>query len=156
VRWNHPTKGYLAPLTFIPLAEETGAIVSIGRWVLNAACRQAVLWQHDPAMAVVRSVSVNVSGVQLLDPNIVNDVRDALQAAGLLPERLTLEITESVLTQDTEAVLIQLTALKSLGVSLAIDDFGTGYSSLSCGASPSTSSKSTNPSSTPSPTEALP
>jgi diguanylate cyclase (GGDEF)-like protein/PAS domain S-box-containing protein len=131
VRWNHPTRGYLAPLTFIPLAEETGAIVSIGRWVLNAVCRQAVLWQHDPAMAVVQSVSVNVSGVQLLDPNIVNDVRDALQAAGLAPERLTLEITESVLTQDTEAVLIQLTALKALGVSLAIDDFGTGYSSLS-------------------------
>jgi diguanylate cyclase (GGDEF)-like protein/PAS domain S-box-containing protein len=131
VRWNHPTKGYLPPLAFIPLAEETGAIVSIGRWVLNAACRQAVLWQRDPAMAAVRSVSVNVSGVQLLDHNIVGDVRDALHAAGLAPERLTLEITESVLMHDAEAVLVQLTALKALGVSLAIDDFGTGYSSLS-------------------------
>jgi diguanylate cyclase (GGDEF)-like protein len=131
VRWNHPTRGYLAPLAFIPLAEETGAIVSIGRWVLNATCRQALLWGHDPAMAAVRSVSVNVSGVQLLDHNIVSDVRDALHAAGLAPERLTLEITESVLMQDTETVLVQLTALKALGVSLAIDDFGTGYSSLS-------------------------
>jgi diguanylate cyclase (GGDEF)-like protein/PAS domain S-box-containing protein len=131
VRWNHPTKGYLAPLAFIPLAEETGAIVSIGRWVLNAACRQAVLWQHDPAMAAVRSVSVNVSGVQLLDHDIVGDVREALHAAGLAPERLTLEITESVLMQDADAVVVQLTALKAVGVSLAIDDFGTGYSSLS-------------------------
>jgi diguanylate cyclase (GGDEF)-like protein/PAS domain S-box-containing protein len=131
VRWDHPTRGYLPPLAFIPLAEETGAILSIGRWVLNAACRQAALWQHDPAMAAVRSVSVNVSGVQLLDDNIVGDVRDALGAAGLAPERLTLEITESVLMQDAEAVLVQLTALKALGVSLAIDDFGTGYSSLS-------------------------
>jgi diguanylate cyclase (GGDEF)-like protein len=131
VRWNHPTRGYLAPLAFIPLAEETGAIVSIGRWVLGAACRQAARWQHDPAMAEVRSVSVNVSGVQLLDHNIVADVRDALAAAGLAPERLTLEITESVLMHDAEAVLDQLTALKALGVSLAIDDFGTGYSSLS-------------------------
>jgi diguanylate cyclase (GGDEF)-like protein/PAS domain S-box-containing protein len=131
VRWNHPTRGYLAPLAFIPLAEETGAIVSIGRWVLNAACHQAALWQHDPAMAAVRSVSVNVSGKQLLDHNIVDDVRDALHAAGLAPERLTLEITESVLMHDAEAILVQLTALKTLGVSLAIDDFGTGYSSLS-------------------------
>jgi diguanylate cyclase (GGDEF)-like protein/PAS domain S-box-containing protein len=131
VRWNHSTKGYLPPLAFIPLAEETGAIVSIGRWVLNAACRQAVLWQHDPAMAAVRSVSVNVSGVQLLDRDIVGDVRDALHATGLAPERLTLEITESVLMHDAEAVLVQLTALKNLGVSIAIDDFGTGYSSLS-------------------------
>ncbi len=131
LRWNHPTRGYLPPLAFIPLAEETGAIVSIGRWVLEAACHQAALWEKDPTMATVRSVSVNMSGRQLLDHNIVRDVREALEASGLTPTRLTIEITESVLMRDTETVLGQLTALKALGVSLAIDDFGTGYSSLS-------------------------
>jgi EAL domain-containing protein (putative c-di-GMP-specific phosphodiesterase class I) len=131
VRWNHPTRGRIAPLDFIPLAEETGAIVSIGRWVLNTACHQAAQWQHDPATAAIRSVSVNVSGQQLLDHNIVSDVREALHRTGLAPERLTLEITESVLMHDAESVLVRLTALKALGVSLAIDDFGTGYSSLS-------------------------
>jgi diguanylate cyclase (GGDEF)-like protein/PAS domain S-box-containing protein len=130
VRWNDPHRGFLTPVAFIPLAEETGAIVPLGRWVLKAVCRQAVLWQNDPAMASVRSVSVNVSGAQLLDPNFLSDVRDALRCAGLAPERLTLEISERVLMQDAEAVLEQLTAIKALGVSLAIDDFGTGYFSL--------------------------
>jgi diguanylate cyclase (GGDEF)-like protein/PAS domain S-box-containing protein len=131
VRWNHPTRGYLPPLDFIPLAEETGAIVSIGRWVLDTACHQAALWEKDPSMATVQSISVNMSGRQLLDHNIVRDVRAALDASGLTPTRLTIEITESVLMCDTDLVLAQLTALKALGVSLAIDDFGTGYSSLS-------------------------
>jgi diguanylate cyclase (GGDEF)-like protein/PAS domain S-box-containing protein len=131
VRWDHPTRGRIAPLDFIPLAEETGAIVSIGRWVLNTACRQAAHWQHDPATDAIRSVSVNVSGQQLLDHNMVNDVREALRGASLAPERLTLEIPESVLMHDAEAVLVRLTALKALGVSLAIDHFGAGYSSLS-------------------------
>jgi diguanylate cyclase (GGDEF)-like protein/PAS domain S-box-containing protein len=130
LRWNHPTRGHLPPLAFIPLAEETGAILSLGRWVLNTACQRAARWRLDPAMASVRTVNVNVSGSQLLDEHIVADVRDALRSAGLAPGWLTLEITESVPMRDPDAVVAQLTALKRLGVSLAIDDFGTGYSSL--------------------------
>jgi diguanylate cyclase (GGDEF)-like protein/PAS domain S-box-containing protein len=130
VRWNHPTRGFIPPVEFIPLAEETGAIISVGRWVLETACRQAAQWQEDPAMATIRTISVNVSGEQLLRHDIVGDVHDTLRATGLTPGRLTLEITESVLMQDAEAVVARLVALKGLGTSLAIDDFGTGYSSL--------------------------
>jgi len=138
VRWHHPRRGLVAPDAFIGLAEETGAIVGMGRWVLGEACRQAARWtalaagaSPDEAAELARfEVAVNVSGRQLQRPEFVGEVAEALAEAGLAPRRLVLEITESVLMADTEATLERLHALKALGVQLAIDDFGTGYSSL--------------------------
>jgi diguanylate cyclase (GGDEF)-like protein/PAS domain S-box-containing protein len=130
LRWTHPTRGLIGPATFIPVAEETGLIVPIGRWVLREACRQAVAWESSGSHAQV-VVNVNVSGRQLHEPCFVTDVRDALSASGLAPARLVLEVTESVMMRDRDVVLARLRALKALGVRLAIDDFGTGYSSLS-------------------------
>jgi diguanylate cyclase (GGDEF)-like protein/PAS domain S-box-containing protein len=129
VRWQHPTRGLMLPGLFIPLAEETGLIEPIGRWVLDAACLQAVAW--GLAGIAVPKMSVNLSGRQLQNAAVVDDVRGALQRSGLEPERLTLEITESVLMSDTVESLDRLRALKDLGVQISIDDFGTGYSSLS-------------------------
>ncbi|HET7677681.1 MAG TPA: EAL domain-containing protein [Candidatus Limnocylindrales bacterium] len=130
LRWHHPRRGEVSPNEIIPLAEQTGLIVPIGRHVLEVACRQAVAWDAlgPPRLG---SVSVNVSGRQLQDARFVRDVAAALDDAGLGPERLVLEITEGALVQDTEATLARLGQLKELGVRLAIDDFGTGYSSLS-------------------------
>ena len=127
IRWRHPTRGVVLPDAFIPLAEETGLIVPIGRWVLAAACRQAASWRlggHDVG------VSVNVSTVQLERDQIVGEVRAALELTGLDADALTLEITETALIHDGEAVAARLRALKALGLRLAIDDFGTGYSSV--------------------------
>ena len=131
VRWAHPERGLVSPAEFIPAAEETGLIVPMGRWVLREACRQARAW-HDqhPAHVPVR-VSVNLSPKQLQHPDIVADVTRALADSQLDPHCLLLEVTESVLMEDTEANIATLHQLKALGVSLAIDDFGTGYSSLS-------------------------
>jgi EAL domain-containing protein (putative c-di-GMP-specific phosphodiesterase class I) len=129
VRWEHPTRGLVLPGLFIPLAEETGLIELIGRWVLDAACLQAVAWQVDGV--TIPKMSVNLSGRQLQNTAVVDDVRGALQRSGLEPERLMLEITESVLMSDTVESLDRLRALKNLGVQISIDDFGTGYSSLS-------------------------
>jgi diguanylate cyclase (GGDEF)-like protein len=131
MRWQHPTRGTLAPLTFIPIAEETGLIVPIGRWALGEACRQGREWQRCAPDGRVPTLSVNISGRQLLEPSFVGDVAAVLAESGLTPSLLTLEITESVLMQDTEATIVTLHELKALGVCLAIDDFGTGYSSLS-------------------------
>jgi diguanylate cyclase (GGDEF)-like protein/PAS domain S-box-containing protein len=130
VRWQHPTRGLLGPLEFIPLAEETGLIVELGRWVLREACHQAARWQlvHGaPKLAV----AVNLSPRQLRDPRLVRDVAATLAASHLAPGNLILEITEGVLLDDTDTALASLHELKALGVRLAIDDFGTGYSSLS-------------------------
>ena len=127
VRWMHPERGLVPPLDFIPLAEETGLIVPIGRWVLAQACRRAVDLQHDhPGV----HMAVNLSARQIQRPEIVDDVRDILVSTGLDPELLILEITESVMMQDMELSIARLRDLKALGVQLAIDDFGTGYSSL--------------------------
>jgi diguanylate cyclase (GGDEF)-like protein/PAS domain S-box-containing protein len=131
LRWHHPTRGVVPPTAFIPMAEETGLILPIGRWVLIEACREAQRWQSDAAGAPTPSLSVNLSGRQLMDPALVEIVAGALSESGLQPSLLTLEITESVLMQDTESTLRALHELKALGVRLAIDDFGTGYSSLS-------------------------
>jgi len=132
-RWNHPRRGLVPPPMFIPLAEENGSIVTLGRQILRTACRQAARWiEAFPTAAgePSRIMSVNLSGRQLEDPNIVADVAAALADTGLPASALVLEITETVLMHDTEATIARLTALKALGVRLAVDDFGTGYSSL--------------------------
>ncbi|MET3806025.1 diguanylate cyclase (GGDEF)-like protein/PAS domain S-box-containing protein [Nakamurella sp. UYEF19] len=128
VRWQHPEHGLLSPARFIPLAEESGLIVRLGRWVLMEACRAAALMQVDgtgPCMAV------NVAAGQLVSDSFLVEVSDALIASGLPPDRLILEITESVVVQDLDNVIGRLRRLQKLGVRIAIDDFGTGYSSLS-------------------------
>jgi diguanylate cyclase (GGDEF)-like protein len=129
-RWCHPTRGFVPPSTFIPLAEETGLIVELGRGVLNQACSWIGTWQRAHADEPLFYVSVNLSARQLQQPELTAEVERAL-AGGMAPGCLVLELTESVLMQDTETTLSRLHELKSLGVRLALDDFGTGYSSLS-------------------------
>jgi diguanylate cyclase (GGDEF)-like protein/PAS domain S-box-containing protein len=131
VRWQHPQRGLLAPGEFIPVAESTGLIRPIGAWVLGEACRQTVRWHHESPSSVPLRVSVNVSPRQLHHGDLPDLVRDVLAETGLSPELLTLEMTESVLIENREEGLADLTTLHDTGVRLAIDDFGTGYSSLS-------------------------
>ena len=130
VRWQHPTRGLVPPMEFIPLAEETGLIVPLGQWAILEACNQVRNWQREIPADEPICLNVNLSARQLRHPNIVRDIADALDDSGLLPNRLILEITESVLMIDTAATLNRLFQLKSLGVRLAVDDFGTGYSSF--------------------------
>ena len=127
VRWRHPVHGVLAPDSFIPIAEASGSIVPIGRWVLQEACRQAARWRDQGCPL---AISVNVSARQLDRDELVTEVADALTETGLDPTMLMLEITETALMQDVDAAADRLRQLKPLGVRLAIDDFGTGYSSL--------------------------
>jgi diguanylate cyclase (GGDEF)-like protein/PAS domain S-box-containing protein len=129
VRWHHPRRGVVGPTEFIPVAEETGLMIPLGRWVLNEACRQATAWDLETPKPL--RMSVNVSGRQILQPGFADEVAQILAATGFDPARLTLELTESVLMQDVEVTTATLGELKRLGVRLAIDDFGTGYSSLS-------------------------
>ncbi len=129
VRWVCRDRGRVPPGLFIPIAEETGLIVPIGRWVLRRACREAKRWTDERGLPV--RISVNLSGRQLQEPGIVDEVRQALADSGLPADQLVLEITESMLMHNTELSMARLNALKALGISLAIDDFGTGYSSLS-------------------------
>jgi len=131
LRWHHPTRGAISPMDFIPLAEETGLIIPIGRWVLNQACHQATTLQQAFTGTGGLSISVNLSVKQLQSETILADVQHALQTSGLSPASLVLEITESVMMADTDLAVARLEALKALGVRLAMDDFGTGYSSLS-------------------------
>ena len=128
VRWDHPARGLISPADFIPLAEETGLIVPLGRWVLDEAGRQAAAWETSYGAGFF--VTVNLSARQLSDPDLVSDVARMMKASGLAAEQLILEITESVLLHDTEPTVDRLVALKALGLRLAVDDFGTGYSSL--------------------------
>ncbi len=127
VRWQHPTRGLVAPDVFIPIAEESGLILEIGRWVAAQACMQAAAWR---SRGLEISIAVNISGRQLDEPGFVQDVRAILGSAGLEPAALTLEITETSLMRDPEQVAVRLHELRDLGVRIAIDDFGTGYSSL--------------------------
>ena len=131
VRWDHPTRGRLQPDDFVAIAEETGAIVEIGMWVLNTACRTARSWQRRMPDGAPFTMSVNLSALQLADPSLVTDVADALAASGLPAGALVLELTESVIVERPHEVAARFRALKALGVRLAIDDFGVGYSSLS-------------------------
>ncbi len=130
LRWEHPRFGMLAPSRFIPLAEESGEIVAIGRWLLHEACTQARLWEDEFRTEVPRSISVNVSVRQLVEPAFPEHVIEALRASHLDPDRLILEITETSLVGDNSGIVRSLHHLKSLGVRIALDDFGTGYSSL--------------------------
>jgi diguanylate cyclase (GGDEF)-like protein len=129
LRWQHPTRGPVPPMEFIPLAEESGAIVEIGRWVLTEATGQAARWSREAGRPI--DIAVNLSPRQLVDDDVVATVRAALAGSGLPAGQLTLEVTEGVLIDDVESVVDVLLALRGLGVRIAIDDFGTGYSSLS-------------------------
>jgi diguanylate cyclase (GGDEF)-like protein/PAS domain S-box-containing protein len=130
LRWDHPERGLLPPAEFVPVAEETGLIVEMGRWVLREACAQVRTWQGaHPEVAM--AVAVNVSPRQLLDPRLAEDVTTVLQATGLPAGSLTIEITESGILADRGGSVARLRELQALGVRVALDDFGTGYSSLS-------------------------
>jgi diguanylate cyclase (GGDEF)-like protein/PAS domain S-box-containing protein len=131
IRWEHPERGRQRPDSFVPLAEETGLIIPIGRWVLGQACHDAAHWLASGVASPDLKVTVNVSLRQFQDPGFVDDVRSALANAHLAPHSLVLELTESTLLDDADACLASLQAIKALGVRLALDDFGTGYSSLS-------------------------
>ena len=131
VRWQHPTRGLLLPGEFIHIAEETGLIVTIGRWVLRESCFQARRWQTEYPSDPPLTIAVNVSARQIHQPGLVEVVAEALRDSGLPPNTLILEITESLVMQNAELAIERLHELKALGVRLAIDDFGTGYSSLS-------------------------
>jgi EAL domain-containing protein (putative c-di-GMP-specific phosphodiesterase class I) len=131
VRWNHPEKGLISPDEFIPVAEETGLIVPIGRLVLREACGQIKKWnrERDPALPPL-TVSVNLSNRQLLHPELLADVQGTLAESGLEASRLKLEITESVMMEEADHAIELLENLKEMGILLLLDDFGTGYSSL--------------------------
>ena len=130
-RWQCSERGTIPPSVFIPLAESTGLIVPLGRWMLGEACRAAAAWGRERSDgAASPAVSVNVSGRQLQHPGFLEDVAEALRVSALAPHRLLLEVTESVLLADLAAAIGRLEALRALGVRLALDDFGTGYSSL--------------------------
>ena len=130
VRWFDPKRGMVSPAEFIPLAEETGLILPIGSWVLETACQQLAAWADQPAMAHL-SIAVNVSARQFRESNFVNQTLATLERTRANPQRLKLELTESVLIADAEDVILKMNALKAIGIGFAIDDFGTGYSSLS-------------------------
>ncbi|WP_380786272.1 putative bifunctional diguanylate cyclase/phosphodiesterase [Sphingomonas sp. R86521] len=124
IRWQHPTRGAISPVTFIPVAEECGLIVPLSIWVLRQACFEAALWPHRQVVAV------NLSPLHLSDPRLVDTVRSALTDSGLPAERLSLELTESAIIHDRDFALDQLGQLKAMGIAIALDDFGVGYSSL--------------------------
>jgi diguanylate cyclase len=125
LRWKHPTRGNVPPVEFIPIAEDTGAILPIGEWVLREACREAATWSQS------LTVAVNVSAVQIHNANFAHAIHEILYETGLAPSRLELEITETALVRDLNRALATLRRIKMLGVRIAMDDFGTGYSSLS-------------------------
>jgi EAL domain-containing protein (putative c-di-GMP-specific phosphodiesterase class I)/PAS domain-containing protein len=125
LRWTHSTRGEISPAAFIPIAEETGSILEIGDWVMKSACREAATWTQP------LSVAVNVSAVQLYNPDFVKELHQILLETGLSPSRLEIEITETALVRDFDRALMTLRLIKALGIRIAMDDFGTGYSSLS-------------------------
>jgi EAL domain-containing protein (putative c-di-GMP-specific phosphodiesterase class I) len=130
IRWNHPKKGLIAPDAFIPLAEETGLIIPIGQWVLETACAQIKLWESHSNTAHLQ-LAVNVSSKQFQQPSFVAQIRALLENSGIIPNRLKIELTESLLLDNVESTIAKMIALRELGVCFSMDDFGTGYSSLS-------------------------
>jgi diguanylate cyclase (GGDEF)-like protein/PAS domain S-box-containing protein len=130
VRWKHPTRGMVSPAEFIPLAEETGIILPLGLWVLETACDQLSAWSAQPDMAHL-NIAVNVSARQFRQADFVDQVLSVLKSTGANPQRLKLELTESLLVNNVEDIIGKMTALKTIGVNFSLDDFGTGYSSLS-------------------------
>jgi diguanylate cyclase (GGDEF)-like protein/PAS domain S-box-containing protein len=130
LRWQHPSRGIVSPVEFVPLAEETGLILPLGQWVLEAACGQLAAWARIPASRDLL-LAVNVSARQFRQPDFVKQVMQTLQHTGANPLRLKLELTESLLVENVEDIIEKMTALKKFGVSFSMDDFGTGYSSLS-------------------------
>jgi diguanylate cyclase (GGDEF)-like protein/PAS domain S-box-containing protein len=131
VRWHHPTRGLVSPVEFVPVAESTGLIVPLGKWVLAEACRQAQTWRLAGLFGADFYISVNLSARQLQDPRLIDDVAEVLKDSGLPPRSLVLEVTESTVMENFDTALARLGALKDLGLRLAVDDFGTGHSSLS-------------------------
>ena len=131
VRWRHPVRGLVAPVEFIPLAEETGLILPLGRWVLEEACRQTRAWEQIYPDLAPLIVSVNLSPRQFRQPDLVEQVAEALERSGLDARHLCVEVTEGVMVDDVESAILTLHRLRKLGVAVSIDDFGTGYSSLS-------------------------
>lgn len=129
IRWRHPERGLISPIEFIPLAEETGLIVEIGQWVLDAACAQLKIWEHHAHTSHLK-LSVNVSAKQFHQENFVHNVTTTLARHRVKPELLNMELTESALLNDTERAIANMNELKNLGVRFELDDFGTGYSSL--------------------------
>ena len=130
MRWRHPTRGLIAPGDFIPLAEETGLIVPLGRWTLRVACEQAVTWAARHPDIPAPRLAVNLSAREFRDPDLVASVAATLAATALPPDRLILEVTESSALEQVEEAIATMQALRALGVRLALDDFGTGHASL--------------------------
>ncbi len=131
IRWEHPEQGLIPPVDFIPLAEETGLIIPIGKWVLAESCRQIVQWQQQSISPIPLSISVNLSAKQLMHSDLSSQIKDIIAETGINPRSLKLEVTESVVMENAEIALQILSELCALGVRLSSDDFGTGYSSLS-------------------------
>jgi EAL domain-containing protein (putative c-di-GMP-specific phosphodiesterase class I) len=131
-RWCHPHRGFISPVEFIPIAEKTRLIIPIGTWVLRQACQQTRTWQKQLPSHPFLLISVNLSGVQFVQPDLVELIDSVLKEADLEPHSVKLEITESVLMDNVDSATSMLTRLHTLGVKLGLDDFGTGYSSLSC------------------------
>ncbi|MBA2504299.1 MAG: EAL domain-containing protein [Pyrinomonadaceae bacterium] len=131
VRWQHPERGFIPPAEFIPMVEETGLIIPIGQWVLNEACRQMREWQDTFLFSAPLTMSVNLSGKQFTQPDLIEQISRTLRDTGLDPRSLKLEITESMVMENVETTVEMLQQIRALGVELSIDDFGTGYSSLS-------------------------
>jgi EAL domain-containing protein (putative c-di-GMP-specific phosphodiesterase class I) len=130
-RWEHPERGLVSPTEFIPVAEETGLIVPIGLWMLEEACRQMHEWHCQSLANRLLTISVNLSGKQLMQPDLIEEIEKILSRTGIEPRCLKLEITESVVMENAEVVTVMLNQLRALNIRLSIDDFGTGYSSLS-------------------------
>ena len=129
LRWKHPQRGLVSPAEFIPLAEETGLILPLGNWVLETACAQLARWSGKPSLAQL-TISVNVSTRQFNQPDFVDQVLSVLARTGANPNRLKLELTESLLVSNFDDVIAKMNTLQAHGVGFALDDFGTGYSSL--------------------------
>jgi EAL domain-containing protein (putative c-di-GMP-specific phosphodiesterase class I) len=130
LRWTNPQLGFVPPVNFIPVAEESGLILPIGMWVLETACKQLSAWQSSPQFSHL-SIAVNVSAIQFREPGFVSIIQDVLQRSGIKPEKLKLELTESLVIDNIDDSVRKMNEIKALGVKFSMDDFGTGYSSLS-------------------------